>query len=511
MHRRWSTSLILGGLLYLLVGSSGCEQIAPPHNVEPKEAAQPNANDEPEDEPIIPGNGPIRREDEPLKTPMLEGLRQQIEQAPLSGEADDAVRNLSDQLSEADALYSEAKRQNRSAIQQANRQVRIGAAKRSPNFVLITIDRLGITDLSCYGQSQWQTPRIDELARSGLKLSNYYAGAGDAATGHQSLLTGCFSRVNPSNGNTGLLPRTLWNAGYRTAFVGDWSSASSLKAQGYEDWSGWNTTTNEYPDWAEINGRRVTLEDNLNDGRRVRRVKFLLSEVRSLMQESRIRGNPFFLHIAQSLFTDTDWKSFTRTDYERRVLAADEVVGGVLDVLRELGLTSHTWVLFTATAGPHPTIASVVRETQSTGEFRVSDHGLSEGNLRVPCLISWPREISSGSTADQVVGVWDLLPTVSELAAVNRAIPRTDGQTLKPLWHPKAATAARRLVWRSAFVRNGFAVRDGKWKAVKTSSDDAGTLFDLSIDPLEQRNLAGAEPDVLGRLLSAEATPAAPK
>ncbi|TXT38602.1 MAG: aslA [Planctomycetota bacterium] len=412
MPVRQTAKLIWGCLYLTLLFGMGCDQVVPQNQPQPVDVAQ---RDDAE-EVIIPGNGPIRRTDEPLNTPLLEGLKQQIEQMPASEEADGVVRQLSEQLSDADALYSEAKRKNRLAIQQANRQVRIGAAKQSPNLVLITVDRLGIGDLGCYGQTHWQTPRLDELAKSGARFTSFYAGSCDSPASRQCLLTGRLALSNHSSQMANSLPRVLWNAGYKTALMGDWSIDSSLGSQGYEDWSGWNSPTNEHPDWAELNGRRITLEDNLNGGSKVRKAEFLLSEVRSFVGDRRNRGNQFFLHVALNLFAVPDLPTISRAEYEQKIQNADELVGGVLDILQELGLTNHTCVCFTADSGPHPALSSVIRESRSVGDFRFSDHGLCEGNLRVPCIIRWPHEIPTGFVADAAIGAWDVLPTFAALA-----------------------------------------------------------------------------------------------
>ncbi len=501
---RQVVKMVWGSLCLALVVGVGCEQAFPPEPPLPVDAVQPDDADE----LIIPGNGPIRRTDEPLNTPLLEGLKQQIQQTPDAEETDGVVRQLSEQLSEADVLYSEAKQRNRLAVQQANRQVRIGAAKQSPNLVLITVDRLGVGDLGCYGQTHWQTPRLDELAASGARFTNFYAGSGDSSAGRQCLLTGRMAVSNHSSQKATSLPRVLWSAGYNTGLMGDWSVDSSLSSQGYEDWSGWNSSTNEYPDWAELNGRRITLEDNLNGGHKVRKAEFLLSEVRSFVRDRRHRGNQFFLHVALNLFADPDLRAVSRADYEHRVRRADELVGGVLDILQELNLTSHTCVCFTADAGPHPALSAVVKETRSVGEFRFSDHGLCEGNLRVPCLVRWPREMPTGFVSDAIVGVWDVLPTFSALAWVTRPVARIDGVTLTSLWRQKLPMAERRFAWRSVFAGNGLAVRNGHWKVLRLT-DSSHELFSLNTDPAEQHDLAADQPEILKRLLSAEAPAAA--
>lgn len=506
MFWRLAANAIQRCLFIVLVVSAGCNQGELPGQPQPMDAAQ--REDETTDELIIPGNGPIRRADEPLKTPLLERLKQQIEQTPTSEETDGVVRQLSKQLSDVDVLYSEAKRKNRSAIQQANRQVRIGAAKQSPNLLLISVDRLGIGDLGCYGQTLWQTPRLDELAKSGARFTNFYAGSCDSSVGRQCLLTGRLAVSDHSSQKTNFLPRVLWNAGYKTALIGDWSAENSLGSQGYEDWSGWNSPTNEYPDWAELNGRRITLEDNVSGERKVRKPDFLLSEIRSFMRDGHHRGSQFFLHIALNLFADSELHKVSRADYEQKIRGTDELVGRVLDILNELRLANHTCVCFTADAGPHPALSTVIRETRSIGEFRFSDHGLHEGNLRVPCIIRWPREVSADSVSDAATGTWDVLPTFAALAWVTRPVTRIDGQTLTNLWRQKLPMADRRFVWHSAFSRNGLAVREGRWKALR-SADSSDELFNLYEDPAEQFDLAANQPEILKRLFPSDAPAAA--
>ena len=44
-----------------------------------------------------------------------------------------------------------------------------------PNIVLIMADDLGYGDLSCYGNPKINTPNIDKLAETGLRLTNYHS------------------------------------------------------------------------------------------------------------------------------------------------------------------------------------------------------------------------------------------------------------------------------------------------------------------------------------------------
>ncbi|MDD4755959.1 MAG: sulfatase-like hydrolase/transferase, partial [Prolixibacteraceae bacterium] len=59
-----------------------------------------------------------------------------------------------------------------------------------PNIVYILADDLGYGDLSCYGQTKFATPNIDNLAKSGIKFTQHYSGSTVCAPSRSSLMTG---------------------------------------------------------------------------------------------------------------------------------------------------------------------------------------------------------------------------------------------------------------------------------------------------------------------------------
>jgi arylsulfatase A-like enzyme len=58
------------------------------------------------------------------------------------------------------------------------------------NLVIIYADDLGYGDLSCYGHPQFQTPRLDQMAREGARLTSFYTSCPYCAPSRASLLTG---------------------------------------------------------------------------------------------------------------------------------------------------------------------------------------------------------------------------------------------------------------------------------------------------------------------------------
>ncbi len=59
-----------------------------------------------------------------------------------------------------------------------------------PNIIFILADDLGYNELGCYGQTKIETPNIDALAKSGMRLTQHYSGSPVCAPSRCVLLTG---------------------------------------------------------------------------------------------------------------------------------------------------------------------------------------------------------------------------------------------------------------------------------------------------------------------------------
>ena len=90
---------------------------------------------------------------------------------------------------------------------------------RLPSIIFIQCHDLARGDLSCYGQTNYQTPNLDQLAANGIRFTQYTGGADSAATTAQ-LLAGNISAS--TNGEPNLAQRLQEN-GYHTGLIGEWS------------------------------------------------------------------------------------------------------------------------------------------------------------------------------------------------------------------------------------------------------------------------------------------------
>jgi len=74
-----------------------------------------------------------------------------------------------------------------------------GAAAK-PNFVVVFTDDQGYGDLSCFGGEHVSTPRIDQMAAEGSRLTSFYVAAPVCTPSRAALMTGCYPRQSRSAG-----------------------------------------------------------------------------------------------------------------------------------------------------------------------------------------------------------------------------------------------------------------------------------------------------------------------
>lgn len=448
----------------------------------------------------------------PLNSPLLRGLRQTIDGA--GGVDDGGVRQvLSQQLEQTDALLHSVREQNRLALRSVTRQQRVGRARQSPHVLLITIDRVGWQEFSCYGHPEFRTPRIDQFASEGLRLTRFYSGSADGRAARWTMLTGLNTgRASPDRSDRyrvhdadHTMAEWLWDAGYVTGFFGLWTNGDLPTRHGFEDWSGFlsrDQVADGFPESVCINGATVSVLANQNGARGISLERLLASELHSWLTDIRPQKRQFFAHVAIPVLPGAD-DAGTRSLLEQRRAAVEQVdviVGRLLDVLQSAGLAERTCVILTAESGPEPAHPELVKELELTGELTHADHGLSEGNLRVPMVIRWPRHVAPGTVSDYPSVACDLVPTLCELAVASRRPARSDGVSLVRLLLGRDQPAHPLLYWETLTDRKGQVAQTGDWKCVRLPGSHRISLYNLQDDPSESIDVAARHPEVLRRL-----------
>jgi arylsulfatase A-like enzyme len=177
----------------------------------------------------------------------------------------------------------------------------------------------------------------------------------------------------------------------------------------------------------------------------------------------------------------------------------DGDIGRLVDRVRASGIDARTVVLFISDNGPHQEGGGDPGFFKSSGGLRGIKRDLYEGGIRVPMIARWPGAIPAGSVSAHVWAHWDLFPTLAELAGA--PIPAgLDGLSMARALRGQSQPTHEYLYWE--FHERGFqqAIRMGPWKALRLQKDAALELYNLDADPAEQRNVAGAHPDVVGKV-----------
>ena len=114
----------------------------------------------------------------------------------------------------------------------------VGArAGAPPNILIILVDDMGYSDISCYG-GEIRTPNIDRLAANGMKFAQMYNTAKCYPT-RACLQTGVyFQRTDRDFSNTATLGEVLRPAGYHTLWSGKHHARFNPVTRGYDRYYG---------------------------------------------------------------------------------------------------------------------------------------------------------------------------------------------------------------------------------------------------------------------------------
>ena len=237
------------------------------------------------------------------------------------------------------------------------------------------------------------------------------------------------------------------------------------------------------------------------------------------------RDNPFFLYLAFNLphypeqsdpKFDERYKDMKlpRRDYAKTISTVDDKMGQVMQKLDALGLRENTVIIFQSDNGhsiesyqiKHPEHASGLPRghdygTQkaggNTGKWIGNKGTFYEGGIRVPSIVSYPKEFPQGVVRDQPVTAMDWMPTVLKLCGVQRPDLKFDGHDLLPVIKNNAPSPNQVMHWQWG---NQWAVRQGDWKLIGNGKRGR-SLGNLSGDKPESENFIKTKPQIAKRLL----------
>ncbi len=377
-----------------------------------------------------------------------------------------------------------------------------------PNIVLIMADDFGYECVTANGGESYQTPRLDQLAATGMRFEHCHVQPLCTPTRVQ-LMTGIynvrnyiqFGLLDPQATTFGHL---LKQQGYVTGIAGKWQlgkEAHLPKHFGFDESCLWQLTRRpaRYANpGLEYNG----VEKDFGSGEYGPTLvnDFALDFI------ERHRTEPFFLYYPMILTHDPfqptpdspDWDPSTTGEKAQRnnknfawmTQYMDKMVGRVVDKLEQLSLRDNTLIIFLGDNGTQVTVTTQFKGQPYQG-------GKGKGNAQgthVPLIVNWPEHVPAGTVNTDLVGSVDFLPTICEAASAS--VPEDlaiDGRSFLPQCLGQPGTP--RTIHYCWYARDGgpsAKVEFAMTKQLKLHRD--GRIYNLVDDPFENSPL---NPDTL--------------
>ncbi|MEQ9287649.1 MAG: sulfatase-like hydrolase/transferase [Cyclobacteriaceae bacterium] len=389
-----------------------------------------------------------------------------------------------------------------------------------PNILFILADDVGQEVLSCYGGESYETPHIDELARTGMKFQHTYS-MPTCVPSRLTIMTGKYPRrfgdvkwgefpkVEEKNTFSNLMQAN----GYATGIAGKWQLTllrddpqhpARLGFQ-HSEVFGWHEGPRYYEPMVYKNGKVR------NDTKLFYGPDLYTRSVIEFMSEN--RDKPFIAYysmalcheVTDDLETPVPHSPFGRYDsYPEMVAEMDRAVGRLVAALNAMKLREETLIIFVADNGtPQNLIVraegkELIKEPIFSMQNGLKIPGgkatLTDGGTRVPMIANWPGTIEAGQVVDDLVDFTDFLPTFLDLAEATEAINEDiDGLSFADLLLGKGAS---RRTWTYAEEsvlpipggtepsgeNSGLKyVRNANWKLYND-----GRLFDMKSDRFEK-------------------------
>lgn len=397
------------------------------------------------------------------------------------------------------------------------------------NVLVVMTDDHGHWCTGTYGNGDVETPTVDHLAATGVRMDNAFCPTPVCSPARASFFTG----LRPSQhgvhdwiddgtspdrewlADEATLPELLDEAGYETALTGKWHCGQGRERSAFD--------------------HSVTLHDDDFEGQQfsVQQDRRTTDHALAFLREERDPDSPFFLFVG---FAATHWPCrdqperlvdryrggdfadvpddptyrFGATDvlrpadadearaqYYAAAEGVDEQVGRLVDELAVQGIAEETLVVYTADHGHNCGHHGLWGKGNGTDPQNVL-----EESIRVPLVFGGHDDLVGPQVRDEFVDHTDTFRTLLDFAGVDPPdAPAYPGRS----YRPQLVEAAGAADWEQVQIceyADVRMVRDERHKLVRRLPDGPDLLFDLREDPRETRDVADdpAYGDVAGRL-----------
>ena len=409
--------------------------------------------------------------------------------------------------------------------------------EKSPNFIIILTDDQGwngtsvqMMDTNIQSKSDYhQTPNVEKLANRGMRFSSTYASAPVCSPSRYSIQFGQTparlkmirvgmntDHINHQSSFT--IPKLLKkiNSNYKAAHFGKWGIDVDPSELGYDQSDG---ITGNKEGGFTYKSNKKQWQNNIN--RDPKKIFSTTQKAINFIEKQAKSNTPFFLQISHyAVHSDVMMRKETLAKYKKKEKGVyqkhvgfaamtedlDTGVGLLIDRVRDLGLESNTYIIYTSDNGAVPVMPprSFYKQGSNTPLSRGKWDAM-EGGIRVPFIISGPK-IKAGIESKTSITFSDLLPTIIDLAGYKMSLTEEiDGGSFKNILTNNGKGNVKRfskgLIFHVpyenaiALKRAHSAIIIDKFKLIKFHDNGELLLFNLNQDLEEKKNIALSYPN----------------
>ncbi len=344
------------------------------------------------------------------------------------------------------------------------------AIPRRTSIIFIQYHGLAQGDLSCYGQTNYQTPNLDRLAAEGVRFTHYSGGMESPAT-TAMLLSGnnIASAADAQN-----LVQRLKQSGYHTGLIGEWTYDREPWRHGFDEFGGFFTDAEAQDYYSEYIWRypHIKYDDTNHERGRVLEHEMLYYNtggkkgqyvpellvtamdnfVRNSVPDAANHYRPFFLLVnlpaprtattgaddfpvpSDAPFTGEAWPQAAK-NRAALITRLDGGIGRLFEQLGKIGMTNNVAIFLSSSCAPEKFANTNMSFLLPPDNFRSTNSPVPPP---LPLIIRWPGTIPAGQVNTQVWTAADFAPTALEIGYVKPATNFT-GHSFLPAIQKRSA------------------------------------------------------------------------
>lgn len=275
--------------------------------------------------------------------------------------------------------------------------------KEPPNFIFYLADDQDQLDYGCYGNPKVITSNVDQLAKEGMRFTNFYTAQAICAPSRSQIFTGMYPLKNGCMANhisvkpdLKSITSQLQKSGYEVVLAGK----SHVKPNSVFEWTHYfKSIDHRYLPLKSIESylKKVNqpfclfITSDYPHGPYPKASKYSKDDIYKLpYHKGKVKGH--------------------MPGYYKNIEEDNNQLGKVLEMVDKYGFRNNSMFIYASDHG-------------ISGKW-----GLTEQGLKIPFIVRWPGYVKPNTTSNIILTLVDVLPTLLE--ASNSEIPKSlDGKS----------------------------------------------------------------------------------